>query len=127
MDKDVFLWSWRSVGALIYFFICLVDLVGMPLYREYSYNRLSAKEIVEVTKELPDPASQIEAMKILKADRSWEPVTNEMFHLSFGAILGLAALPNNRKGSGFLRRNKKIDLDDDGEEDDDLSYKERLA
>ena len=110
---DNFYWSWRSVGALVYFFICIVDLVGMPLYREWSYNRVSAAEIVEIATKLPDPASQIEAMQILRSDRKWEPVTNEMFHLSFGAILGLSALPGNRKGSGFVRRRRKEEEDED--------------
>lgn len=112
MDNSYeFHWSWRSIGALVYFFICLMDLVAMPVYREWSYNRISAQELVEISKEMPDPASQIEAMQILKADRSWQPVTNEMFHLSFGAILGVAAL--NRSGSGFVRRKKKQEGDDD--------------
>ena len=89
--------TWRSVGAFVYFFICIVDLVVMPLYREYNYNKLTVSEIVSVAKTLPDSVSQIEAMQIFKSDRAWQPVTNEMFHLSFAAILGVAALPSNRK------------------------------
>ncbi len=112
-----FHWSWRSAAAIVYLAICLVDLMIMPLYREYSYNRISATEIVTIAQRLPDGATQIEALRILKEDRKWEPVTNEMFHLSFAAILGVSALPGNRKGSGFVRRKKDKNLPEDtGEE-----------
>ncbi len=103
-------WSWRTLAAMIYLFICMFDLVIMPVYREYNYTRIPVTKMVEISAQMKDPVAQIEALKVLKEDRTWTPITNDMFHLSFGAILGVSALPRNRR-SGFLGLRRRPEND----------------
>lgn len=129
MSEDFeFRWTWRSLAAIVYLSICVFDLVVMPLYREHTYTKLSPAQMVALSGQIEDPAARVQALQILKEDRSWTPLTNEMFHLAFGAILGVSALPTNRRGSGFVRPRKRRnplydppvpqDGDEDSPEDD---------
>lgn len=106
-------WSWRSLAAVVYLIICLSDFLFMPIYREYVYTSMSATQMVRLAMEMEDGAAQIEALKVLREDRTWSPITNDMFHLSFGAILGVSALPMARR-----RLNKRKRYDTDFGEDD---------
>lgn len=85
----------------------------MPVYYEYTNNKQTeSAQIIALAKQL-DGSAQVETVRILREQKKWEPITNEMFHLSFGAILGLSALPTNRAGSGFrLRRRRKTDSEE---------------
>jgi hypothetical protein len=96
-------WHWRSVAAVIYLIICATDFVIMPVYREYSHNKLSPSQIMEYAMQMGQSSAQVEALRIWREDRPWTPLTNEVFHLAFGAILGVSALPMNR------RKNRKED------------------
>lgn len=107
-------WHWRSLAAVVYLLICIFDLVAMPLYREITYNKLTVTEMVKMAKTM-DPEAQVETLKVLKEDRKWTPLTDDMFHLSFGAILGVAALPQNRRRR---RRQDEYEYDGGYEEDD---------
>lgn len=89
-------WHWRSIAAVVYFIILLFDFVAMPLYREITYNKLTIPQMVKMSQEM-DPTAQVETLRILKEDRAWTPLTNDMVHLAFGAILGVSALPQNRR------------------------------
>ena len=88
---------WRSMAAVVYMIICLTDFVVMPIYREHAYAQMPVQEMVRLSMHMDSSASQIEALKTLKQDRAWVPITDEVFHLSFGAILGVSALPTNRR------------------------------
>ncbi len=90
-------WTWRTFAAFTYLFICIFDLVMMPVYREYTYSKIPVAQLVELSSRMKDPSSQIEALRLLRENRAWTPITNDMFHLSFGAILGVSALPSNRR------------------------------
>ena len=90
-------WSWRSLAAVVYLTICLTDFLLMPIYREHTYTKMPVAEMVRLSMAMQDGAAQIETLKVLKEDRAWVPITNDMFHLSFGAILGVSALPMARK------------------------------
>lgn len=90
-------WHWRSLAAVVYLIICFTDFVGMPLYREWSHNKLTHQQIMTDARSMGESAAQIEALRILREDRPWTPLTNEVFHLAFGAILGVSALPMNRR------------------------------
>lgn len=96
-------WHWKSVAAVVYLAICVCDFLVMPLYREYTYTRIPIYQMVELARTMDDGAERIEALRILKEDRAWTPITNDMFHIAFGAILGVAALPNNKGSSSFGR------------------------
>lgn len=110
-------WHWRSIAAIVYFIILLFDFVAMPLYREITYNKLTIPQMVKMAQEM-DPTAQVETLRILKEDRAWTPLTNDMVHLAFGAILGVSALPQNRR-----RRRNRWESDyneyEDGDYNDD--------
>lgn len=114
-------WSWRSLAACVYLAICLVDFLAMPIYREYAYTKMPVAEMVRLSMQMKDGAAQIETLKTLKEDRAWQPITNDMFHLSFGAILGVSALPMARNR---LRRRKTYYDDQDSDGDFDLAAAE---
>ena len=114
-------WHWRSVAAIVYLFICLCDFVVMPAYREYSYTKMPLTEMLAAARSMPDSASQIETLRLLKADRPWTPITSEIFHLAFGAILGVSALPMNRSINMAANRREE------DEEDDEPVVRERRA
>lgn len=102
-----FRWTWRSLAAIVYLAICAFDLVFMPLYREYAYQKLTPSEMVTLSGQIQDPAARVQTLQILKEDRAWVPLTSEMFHLSFGAILGVSAM---RGGAGLpFRRRRRLD------------------
>jgi hypothetical protein len=100
-------WHWRSVAACIYLLICLCDFVVMPVYCEFVYNKRDDTQIVKLAETMPDSTSKVETLKVLKSERRWTPLTNDTFHLAFGAILGVSALPMNRR-----RRYEQDDEDD---------------
>lgn len=124
-----FRWTWRSLAAIVYLGICVFDLVLMPLYREHTYTKLTPTQMVALSGQIADPAARVQALQILKEDRTWTPLTDEMFHLSFGAILGVSALPTNRRGSGFVRnrKRKKNPLFDQPEDSNEETPEEELA
>lgn len=101
-----FKWSWRSLAAIVFLVVCVFDLIIMPTYREYRMDKLTVNEIIQVTTNL-EPASQVQAINALSADRTWKPITSEMFYACFGAILGVSAWPTMRKGSGFMIKPEK--------------------
>jgi N-dimethylarginine dimethylaminohydrolase len=103
--KNEWEWHWRSVAAVIYLIICATDFVIMPLYREYSHNKLTPTQIMEYAQAMEGSNAQVEALRIWREDRPWTPLTNEVFHLAFGAILGVSALPQNRRAN--IRRREE--------------------
>jgi hypothetical protein len=91
--------TWRPFCAAVYLLICLMDFVIMPhlIYR-YDYSK-NNKEIVELAQHFNDANVQKEIINSLSNARHWEPLTlmgGGMFHMSFGAILGVAAYSRGR-------------------------------
>lgn len=85
--------NWRPLAAIVYLLICITDFLAMPVFYEYTNNKYTPDNIVELSLKFQGP-SQIESLKILHNERSWQPITlsqNAMFHIAFGAILGVAA------------------------------------
>lgn len=119
-DGLKFSWSWRSLAAIVYLVICIADFLVMPVYREYAYTKMPVAEMVRLSMQMKDGAAQIETLKVLKEDRTWVPITNDMFHLSFGAILGVSALPMARKR--LRRRNTYNSYGGDYPNDGDFDY-----
>lgn len=85
--------SWRNVAAFVYLFICVFDIVLMPIFYEMNRPPLERGEIVAMVQHL-EPSNQVSAMQIISSEQKWEPLTvkdGSMFHIAFGAILGVAA------------------------------------
>ncbi len=87
---------WRPAAAWIYLIICIFDFVLMPVY--VAKTNLKLEEVVRVAATF-EGAEKIAALTILMKKNTWEPLTimeSGMFHLSFAAILGVAAYTRGR-------------------------------
>ncbi len=87
---------WRPAAAWIYLSICVFDFVIMPAYHLRSQGNLD--HVYELSLRLR-PEDQLQAVIQLSRKTAWEPLTlNEsgMFHISFAAILGVAAWTRGR-------------------------------
>lgn len=90
--------SWRPAAAYVYLFICLSDFVLMPVYYEYA-KRIHSSEFVQLALKFPEGITQIEALRVIRQNESWEPLTLQatgLFHIAFGAILGVSAWTRSR-------------------------------
>jgi hypothetical protein len=85
---------WRPIAAYVYLGICIFDFAGMPIYMEMQNRQVNSEAFAEI-RLLEDKDVRIEALKQLDLGRSeWTPLTLQggaLFHLAFGAILGVAA------------------------------------
>lgn len=109
--------SWRHFAAYIYLAICVFDFVGMPIYYEIAHAPLSDLEMLAAVQKL-NTESQIPALQVIATEQRWEPLTlgeTGLFHLAFGAILGVAAFT---RGSERIARVKNgLPSDDTIEEE----------
>lgn len=116
--------AWRPIAAYIYLLICLCDFMIMPIYYEYANNRVRAQQYVELALKFEGPVAQLESLKTLKETREWDPVTlksNGLFHMAFGAILGVSAWTRGKEKIERVRKSgKKSDKNfmDDSSVDD---------
>jgi hypothetical protein len=88
---------WRPACAITYLIICLFDFVVMPVYTTI-YNDKPEQLITAVMK-LPD-ASQPTALTVLGTKTVWQSLTltaGGLFHISFGAIIGVTAFGRTRE------------------------------
>jgi hypothetical protein len=87
---------WRPAAAWIYLSICVFDFVIMPVYHLRSQS--SVERVWELSRTLR-PEDQLQAIMQLTRKTSWDPITlqeGSFFHISFGAILGVAAWTRGR-------------------------------
>jgi len=93
-DEQWLVKSWRPMAAYVYLFICLTDFVFMPAFYEYSNHKARMDHSVELALKFDGSTAQIEALKEMRRTQQWEPITLQstgLFHMAFGAILGVAA------------------------------------
>jgi hypothetical protein len=92
--------AWQPLAAAVYLFICLLDVGVMPLIYEWINASMSNSTLVDLALKFTNPAAQIEALQALKVSRVWVPLTlqgNGMFHIAFGAILGVGAFAKGQE------------------------------
>jgi hypothetical protein len=92
--------AWQPAAAAVYLFICLLDFGVMPLIYEWINASMSNSALVDLALKFTNPAAQIEALQALKVSRVWVPLTlqgNGMFHIAFGAILGVGAFAKGQE------------------------------
>lgn len=85
--------NWRPLCGVVYLLICFTDFCALPIYHTVIQARYTPDRIYDIVKNM-EGAGQIEAMRALREQQSWKPVTLEgagLFHVAFGAILGVAA------------------------------------
>lgn len=91
--------NWHALCGIVYLVICLSDFVLMPSFYEMRNVRENAQVIVGLALKFPDGATQITALNTLREQRTWQPITlaaNGLFHLTFGAILGVGVWARSR-------------------------------
>jgi len=91
---------WRPIAAYVYLCICIFDFVGMPIYVAIQNNQVNSEAFAEV-RALSDKEVKLKALEQLELGKQeWHPLTLEgggLFHLSFGAILGVAAFTRGQE------------------------------
>jgi len=110
MHENWFIHYWRPAAAWVYLIICIFDFMIMPVWHLRSQGSLN--NIYEISMRLR-PEDQLQAIVQLAKRTSWEPITvsdGSMFHLSFGAILGVAAWTRGRVEA--MNKNGSNNMDD---------------
>jgi hypothetical protein len=110
MHESWFIHYWRPAAAWVYLIICIFDFMIMPVWHLRSQGSLN--NIYEISMRLR-PEDQLQAIVQLAKRTSWEPITvsdGSMFHLSFGAILGVAAWTRGRVEA--MNKNGSNNVDD---------------
>lgn len=97
---------WRPIAAYVYLLICIFDFVGMPIYVEMHNNQVNTQAFEEI-RSLQDKEVKIKALESLDLGKqTWTPLTLQgggLFHLSFGAILGVAAFTRGQEKKAAIQ------------------------
>jgi len=97
--------NWRPLCGMVYLAICLLDFAIMPVWYTYLTSQFGPERLLEFATKLA-PGQQIEALRLLRAEMVWKPVTLDgsgLFHMSFGAILGLTAWTRGQEKTERVR------------------------
>ena len=98
---------WRPIAAYVYLAICVFDFVGMPIYIATQNNQVNAEAFSEV-RQLQDKEVKLKALEQLDLGKQeWKPLTLEgggLFHLAFGAILGVSAFTRGQEKKAAIER-----------------------
>ncbi len=91
---------WRPIAAYIYLSICIFDFVAMPAWIAYQNEQVNAEAFAEV-RMFEDTQVKLKALERLDLDgKEWTPLTlggGGLFHLAFGAILGVSAFTRGQE------------------------------
>lgn len=128
-DRTWSIANWRSIAAVVYLVICVFDFMIVPIWVGWHNERLT-QIIADIT-----PLSPAVQTVILnhRLDQ-WQPLTlgsGGLFHIAFGAILGVSAWSTGRERITEMREtglpvvvgppNPSVDNPDDSEGDVDGS------
>lgn len=92
--------NWRPLAAITYLLICLMDFFIMPFWCQLENYRNPRHLAVTEALRFTDSASQIAALESMTTMNVWKPITLEgagLVHISFGAIIGVAAWGRTRE------------------------------
>lgn len=79
---------WRPAMAGLYFVICALDFVVMPIV--YASLTTGANETIEQALRFENSSVQIQVLETLRSREQWEPITlasGGLIHISFGAFI----------------------------------------
>ena len=97
---------WRPIAAMVYLIICFFDFIVAP-----SWAGLHAASVGELALAAKDLDPQVGAV-LVAAKPQWQPLTlmgSGLFHISFGAILGVAAWTRGVEKVEQLRQQGEYD------------------
>lgn len=122
IKRESWLRSWRHVAAYVYLTICLFDFVAMPIVYELFHRKMDEMTLIGAVKPL-DPLTQVELVKTLNQGDKWSPLTlgeNGLFHVAFGAILGVAAWTRGNEKVSRTKTGRSADeyMADEDHDDD---------
>lgn len=95
--------NWRPLAAIIYLVINVFDFLIAPVFMGVLTNETTAEFVTSI--QGLDPS--VQAILANKPNNGWQPLTlmgSGMFHISFGAILGVSAWSRGTEKSDELRR-----------------------
>jgi len=87
---------WRPAIAFLYIAMNTVDYIIRPAINYYHMSRIDLTEVVLKIKDL-DSVIQLKIVEIMSNGGVIPPILSEFVHLSFGAILGVAAYTRYRE------------------------------
>ena len=96
---------WRHYAAYVYLVICIFDFMIMPSV--FEINRITPNGVIDLTMKYEN-GDRSKVFEILMRERSWAPLTlvgGGLFHLAFGAILGVAAWGRGKEKLNMLTNN----------------------
>jgi len=98
---------WRPIAAYVYLSICIFDFLGMPIYVSIA-NRQVDFEVFEEIRKFEDVTVQTAIIDKLDVGKdAWVPLTLQgggLFHISFGAIIGVAAFTRGKEKVAAINR-----------------------
>jgi hypothetical protein len=98
---------WRPIAAYVYLLICVFDFMGMPMYIAYQNEQVNTEAFAEI-RQLQDKDVKLKALEQLDlGSKSWTPLTlsgGGLFHLSFGAILGISAFTRGQEKKAAIEK-----------------------
>lgn len=89
--------------AILYMLMCCYDFIIRPTINYYEKRRYDLSEIVLIVKDL-DVQSQIALINLATDKEVFPPIINEVAHVVFGGIIGIAAWSRGREKIEELRR-----------------------
>lgn len=95
--------NWRPLAAFIYLVINVFDFLIAPVFMGFLTNETTAQFVSSI--QGLDPS--VQAILANKPNNGWQPLTlmgSGMFHISFGAILGVSAWSRGTEKSDELRK-----------------------
>lgn len=100
---------WRPIAAYVYLGICIFDFAAMPFFMEVRFDEGRAAAMAEI-RLFETPEVRMEALKQLDFKRAaWEPLTLQggaLFHLAFGAILGVSAWTRGTEKTAAIQQGR---------------------
>jgi hypothetical protein len=83
------------------------DFMGMPMYIAYQNEQVNTEAFAEI-RQLQDKDVKLKALEQLDlGSKSWTPLTlsgGGLFHLSFGAILGISAFTRGQEKKAAIEK-----------------------
>ena len=91
---------WRPLSAYVYLTICIFDFLGAPMWLEQSNQAVNIAAFEQIAK-FEDKEVQMKLIENMElGNRTWAPLTIQgggLFHLAFGAILGVSAFTRGKE------------------------------
>jgi hypothetical protein len=109
--ENWFVKYWRPAAAWVYLVICIFDFLIMPSY--VARTNLKIEEVVRVAAAF-ESTEKLGALTILMQKNTWTPLTIQesgLFHLSFAAILGVAAFTRGRVQEAQVKNGNSSNID----------------